>query len=88
MSRSESVPTSKRLRLRDQHHSNDLDDDVLDELAACLDSEDENTDGDRVDAIELALDECSAEASIAALGELVDAGYDVQVRDLIVEISR
>ena len=88
MSRSESVPTSRRLRLRGQRSSITPDGVALDELAECFD-DDVDTDTDAgVDAVELALDGGSAEDAIEALGRLTEADYDVTVRELVVEIRR
>jgi hypothetical protein len=86
MSRSESVPTSRRLRLRGRHPPITPDDVALDELAECLDGETEDT--DRVDAVELAFDNADADEALSALQRLVDADYDVDVRELVVEIRR
>ena len=86
MSQSESVPTSRRLRLRGQRSSITPDGVALDELAECFD-DDVDTDTD-VDAVELALDGGSAEDAIEALGRLTEADYDVTVRELVVEIRR
>ena len=87
MSRSESVPTSRRLRLRGQRSSITPDGVALDELAECFDDVDTDTDAG-VDAVELALDGGSAEDAIEALGRLTEADYDVTVRELVVEIRR
>jgi hypothetical protein len=89
MSRSESVPTSKRLRLRGRRPPITPDGAALDELAECLDGDAGDTDDtDRVDAVELELDGASAEETLEALQEFVDAGYDVSVRDLVVELKQ
>lgn len=84
MSRSESVPTSKRLRLRDRRPPIAPDSEALDELADCLDGDGD----DRVDAVELAFDSADADEALTTLQRLVDAGYDVNVRELVVEIRR
>jgi hypothetical protein len=88
MSRSEPIPTSRRLRLRGQRSSITPDGTALDELAECL-ADDAEVDADsRVDAVELAFDHGSAEDAIEALQRLREADYDVTVRDLVVEVRR
>ena len=85
MSRSESVPTSRRLRLRGQQRSNSLDGEALDELNDCLAA----NDGDApVDAVELAFDPDSPKEAIDTLQRLTEADYDLTVRELTVEIRR
>jgi hypothetical protein len=84
MSRSEPIPTSRRLRLRGQRSSITPDGTALDELAECL-ADDADS---RVDAVELAFDHGSAEDAIEALQRLREADYDVTVRDLVVEVRR
>lgn len=86
MSHSESVPTSRRLRLRGQRRAGGLDGTALDELAECL-AADVNDDT-YVDAVELALDRSSTEETIETIRRLVDAEYDVRVRELVVEVRR
>lgn len=86
MSRSESVPTSRRLRLRGRRPSITADSAALDELAECLDGDTDGT--DRVDAVELAFDSADPDEALSVLTRLVDADYDVNVRELVVEIRR
>ena len=86
MSRSESVPTSRRLRLRDRRPPITTDSVALDELAECLGGDAEDT--DRVDAVELAFESADTDEALSALQRLVDTDYDVTVRELVVEIRR
>jgi hypothetical protein len=85
MSRSESVPTSRRLRLRGQQRSNSLDGEALDELNDCLAESDGNA---PVDAVELAFDPERPEEVIDTLQQLTEADYELTVRELTVEIRR